>query len=150
MCPLCRGPHRLEQPFCWEGDIDELRKRTRRAWWTYFGAPDEVTWGMYLQSRQSFWRGVRRAKWVSWRLFMESLNYSKAMSDFYRHAQGRENKSINLLNDVPFDGLESLLSHLLDVHFPGHTTLVKERRWCLSQNWAGMITLRCTLHPNFL
>ncbi len=57
---------------------------------------------------------------------MEGPHGSKAVSDLFRHAQGRENKSSNFPSDAPFNGLEDRLEHLLGAHFPGHTNLVEE------------------------
>ncbi len=68
------------------------------------------------------------AKWASGRLFTEGPQDSKAMSDLYRCAQGRDNKSINLLSDAPTEGPEGTLNHLWDMHFPGNTTWVEEGR----------------------
>ncbi len=51
------------------------------------------------------------------------------MSDLFRHAQGRENRSINLLSNALSDGLcKGILRHQKDVHFPGHSALVVEER----------------------
>ncbi len=43
------------------------------------------------------------------------------MSEFYKHVQGRENKSINLLSVAIVHGLEGTVDHLLGVHFTGNT-----------------------------
>ncbi len=50
------------------------------------------------------------------------------MSDLFRHAQGRENRSINLLSNALSDGPEGTVRNLMDVHFPGHSVLVEEGR----------------------
>ncbi len=31
VCPLCRGPHKVNRPYYWEGEVEELRKLARRA-----------------------------------------------------------------------------------------------------------------------
>ncbi len=127
-CPMRRGPKKLKCPFYWQGEVEDLKKMAKRAWRTYFRNPNETSWSVYLESRQAFQRGVRRAKRESWRLFTEAPQDSKAMSDLLRHAQGKENKSINLLNDALDDSPEGTLRHLMDVHFPGHSAPVEEGR----------------------
>ncbi len=73
-------------------------------------------------------KGSTEGQAGSWRLFTEGPQDSKAMSDLFRHAQGRENRSVNLLSDALSDVLQGTLRHLLDVHFPGHSALVEEGR----------------------
>ena len=127
-CPMRRGPKKLKRPFYWQGEVEDLKKMAKKAWRTYFRNPNETSWSVYLESRRAFQRGVRRAKQESWRLFTEAPKDSKAMSDLLRHAQGRENKNINLLNDALSDTPEGTLRHLMDVHFPGHSAPVEEGR----------------------
>ncbi len=83
---------------------------------------------MFLESRRAFQRGVKKAKQELWKLFTEAPQDSKAMSDLFRHTQGRENKSINLLNDALSNNPEGTLGHLMDVHFTGHSAPVEEGR----------------------
>ncbi len=82
----------------------------------------------YLKSRQVFRKGVRRAKWESWKLFTEETRDSKAMTQLIKTMQGNESRSINLLSDAPVDTPEGTADHLMDIHFPGNTTLVNKEK----------------------
>ena len=79
-------------------------------------------------SRRAFRKGVRRAKRESWKLFTEETRDSKAMSQLIKTMQGKENRSINLLSDATVDTPEGTVDHLLDIHFPGNTTLVNKEK----------------------
>ncbi len=48
------------------------------------------------------------------------------MSQLIKTVQGKENHSINLLSDAPVNTPEGTVDHLMDIRFPGNTTLVNE------------------------
>ncbi len=123
VCPLRRGPRKVNRPYYWEGELEELRRLTRRAWRRYSHNHSDDDWTACVESRRAFQRGVRRAKWEAWTLFMEDTGDSKAMSQLFKIVQGRENQSINLLSDAPVNDLEGMVNHLMDVHYPGSTSV---------------------------
>ena len=50
------------------------------------------------------------------------------MSQLIKTVQGKENCIINLLSDAPVDTPKGTVDHLMDIHFPGNTTLVNEEK----------------------
>ncbi len=50
------------------------------------------------------------------------------MSQLIKTMQGKENCSINLLSNALVDTPKGTVDHLMDIHFPGNTTLVDEEK----------------------
>ncbi len=56
---------------------------------------------------------------MSRRLFTKGPQDAKAMSDLHRHVQGKDNRSIELLNEAPVSSPEGTVDHLMEVQFQG-------------------------------
>ncbi len=76
-----------------------------------------------MEARKALKKGIRKAKRESWRAFTESTSDAKAMARLFKCIQKHQNECIRIMSDAQNDEPEETVNHLLNVHFPGSTTV---------------------------
>ncbi len=120
-CPtkISAAPHRP----CWNAEVQELRRASRKAWREYFHTQKREEWDTYVEARKALKKGIRKGRRKSWRAFTESASDSKTTARLFKCIQKCQNESIGIMSDAPNDRPEETVNHLLNVHFPGNTTV---------------------------
>ncbi len=76
-----------------------------------------------MEARKALKKGIRKAKHKSWRAFTESVSDAKTTARLLKCIQKCQNESIGIMSDAQNDRPEETVNHLLNVHFPGNTTV---------------------------
>ena len=120
-CPL-RKPKLNPVEMDWYGkDQKYLKNRAKRKLDAYKTTPCNKKRKAFIKAKRTYSRSCRKARKLSWRLFVEKTPDEKNMATLFRIAQRRDKRTINTLlkpdNTLTTPGVETI-SRLTDTHFP--------------------------------
>jgi ribonuclease HI len=115
-CPLIK-PRDMRESFWKNADLRKLQRTYRKAW-----NHRHRDFDAFKQSRKAFKKEYRKLKRRSWRDFCESIKGCSASAKIHRILSKDRDQlvgSLKLPNGEYTRDENSLLSHLLETHFPG-------------------------------
>ena len=122
-CPMRSIRRRTLVPW-WNRSLSDLRRESRRLFRRAFKSNLSDDWLAYRTALRRFKSEVQRSKRDSWRQFCGSIQGSSATARLYRVLSlGKREQlgTLKLPNGEYATSRGEILSHLLDVHFPGST-----------------------------
>ena len=115
----------------WNDDLNKLRRDLRKAFKVMISEKTNETKSIYATKRYEYKKAVKAAKLSHKCEMIDNISNTKDMSNLIRMAQGRENRSLGMLqrNDgTDCTTITDTLAHLMETHFPGSRT-VDEKGW---------------------
>lgn len=118
-CPI-REVRNAGGPSWWNQRLQELRRRTRRAWNRARNSRCPSEWARYRTAQAEYKRAVLKAKEDGWKKFCESteLPVASRLCKILAKDPSAKLEAIRLQDDTLVTG-EQCLVHLLDTNFPG-------------------------------